>query len=455
MIAAIVAVIYCVSPAVLVGDSRMSLPTAVSIYRSGDLTLDEFAAVGSLRNEYDVLERDGRLVMAYPWPPALFLVPVAALADLIPGVDPGTVSISNPNRTWPYEVPIAALLMAGAAALFFRAARAAGSSSRAAVLATLALAFGTVWWSSVSRSLSQHAAAAPFIVLVLYLMTRSRHDERFIAWLGAAVAGAYVMRPTTALLVAIVSTWVLWKHPRRFVPYLARAALVAVPFVIVNLVVYASILPPYYRSTDSFSSAVEPLTALAGLLVSPSRGLLWYSPLVLVGIAGFVTRARRRDLDSVDAVFGLFVIGSFALAAAWPNWWGGSTFGPRLLAEIMPFFCWYLLPVIERVTRESNDRVAPTDPSPERFAAGRRRATLVLYALIGVSVLVNAQGALFRSTVCWNSVPVFVDIDSRRVWDWGDPQPLRPIRDLASGASVRQVVAGSCKDAGGQPINGG
>lgn len=439
-VAVVVGLVYCLSPAVMVGDSRMSLPTAVSIVRSADMTLDEFDTVQALRTEYDVVERDGRLYMGYPWPPTLFLVPVVALADLVPSVDPAAVSLSSPNRTWIYEVPVAAALMAVAVALFFAAARdAAGRASADVLVATGALAFGTVWWSSASRALSQHAAAAPFVALALYLLSRSRRDDGAVPWLGAAVAGAYVMRPSAAVLVAVVTGWVVVAHRRRLAAYLARAAIVAVPFVAVNLVAYGALLPPYY-SADKVGGTSEPLVAALGLFVSPSRGLLWYSPIVVLSLVGVAIRARRRQLDAVDAVIGLTVAGMFAVVAAWPNWWGGSSYGPRLLAETMPFACWYLVPAFEGLRERRR---------------GRARLLVAGYAVVGAAVLANAQGALMRASVCWNSVPSFVDSAPQRLWDWSDPQVLRAARDLSDGASLRQVVIGSCKDAGGMPVNGG
>jgi hypothetical protein len=103
----------------------------------------------------------------------------------------------------------------------------------------------------------------------------------------------------------------------------------------------------------------------------------------------------------------------------------------------MPFVCWYLLPVFERAWNAKKLVVASCT------------------TLIGLSVLVNSQGALMRSTLCWNSIPTFIDTDSQRLWDWADPQPLRAISDFVDGAGIRQIVIGSCKDAGGQTINGG
>ena len=45
-------------------------------------------------------------------------------------------------------------------------------------------------------------------------------------------------------------------------------------------------------------------------------------------------------------------------------------------------------------------------------------------ALLALSVLINARGATARATRAWNEIPVPVDKNSARVWDWHYPQIL-------------------------------
>ncbi len=435
-------VVYLCSPAANVGDSRMSLPTAVSVYRHGDFSLDEYPQVRELAGSYDIVEHDGELLMGYPWPPALFLVPAAALADAIPGVDPGSLSVSNPNRTWLFELPMGALLAAMAVVLWALAIReevdhAQMATRSAGALVVFTFAFSTVMWSSVSRGLSQHAAAAPFVALTLYLLVRSRRDPTVVPLLGLAVALAYVMRPTASVLVLVVTLWVLLCHRRYVVRYLAWACSVAVPWAMVNFAVYGSLIAPYYTADKLGSAADIPGHAL-GLLLSPSRGLVWFTPLAVLAPLGVWRRVRAGCWDSVDWVFVSVAVGVFAVVAAWPNWWGGSSFGPRLLTEAVPFICWYLLPAIAR---------PHVLPSSRRA----RSANVVVLAMVSAGVLVNSQGAIARATLCWNTDPTLVDTQPNRLWEWDDPQAVRGVRRLFGGDSIRDVVIGSCSESAANP----
>src|SRR6185436_3677536 len=70
--------------------------------------------------------------------------------------------------------------------------------------------------------------------------------------------------------------------------------------------------------------------AWAGLLISPNRGILVFSPVVLVALAGVVPGIRRGAREPFlwcAAAMGA----EYALYACYSVWWGGHTYGPRYL----------------------------------------------------------------------------------------------------------------------------
>jgi hypothetical protein len=94
-------------------------------------------------------------------------------------------------------------------------------------------------------------------------------------------------------------------------------------------------------------------------------------------------------------------------------WWGGHSFGPRLLADVLPALVLGLVPVWRTVWR----------PGPRRWLAG---------AAFAASVLVEAVGAFHYPSprhVEWNWTPKDVDWAHERLWDWRDPQLLRLLRN--------------------------
>jgi hypothetical protein len=86
---------------------------------------------------------------------------------------------------------------------------------------------------------------------------------------------------------------------------------------------------------DGFFVA-NPLPGLAGLLVSPGRGLLWMAPGLLLLPMGL--RAATR----VGATFWIWTLAAIACAVLVPTaflrgWHGAWTFGPRYVLPLLPF----------------------------------------------------------------------------------------------------------------------
>lgn len=97
------------------------------------------------------------------------------------------------------------------------------------------------------------------------------------------------------------------------------------------------------------------------------------------------------------------------VVAMWPIWWGGYAYGPRLLTDAIPWMA--LLAILGCAGRLQSNEIASFSRS-ELVAA---------FALIAVSIAINARGATSWPTARWHTV---VDVDSHpnRAWDWSYPQ---------------------------------
>jgi hypothetical protein len=120
-----------------------------------------------------------------------------------------------------------------------------------------------------------------------------------------------------------------------------------------NWVRFGSVFKTGYG--DEASEFTEPfLTGLTGLLVSPGKGLLWYSPPLLLALAGSWRFARRRP-DLALAIAGMFGT-TLALYSRYYIWDGGGVWGTRFLLPLIPLL---LLPageVIERLWQPDRHR---------------------------------------------------------------------------------------------------
>ena len=132
---------------------------------------------------------------------------------------------------------------------------------------------------------------------------------------------------------------------------------------------------------------------LAGLLFSPSRGLCVYSPFVLLSVYGAVCCWRQPRWAPLRP----FVAASIAITivyAKWSMWWGGWSFGPRLLIDIMPVACLLVLPALD---------------GPRNRNAWRAAVAVML----SVAMFNSALGAVAYDLIGWNAREGFAVIDDR------------------------------------------
>jgi hypothetical protein len=159
--------------------------------------------------------------------------------------------------------------------------------------------------------------------------------------------------------------------------------------------------PSLHRTTGTLVLRSD---GFAGLLVSPNRGLLVFSPTVaIVGLA--IGEAWRLGRRSPLMWCGLAVVAQFALYGAYVVWWGGHTYGPRYMLDVLPL----LVPL-----------------AATGLATIRQRAMVAVATVaLAWSLFVAATGAFFYPNDRWNTDPASVDHFHERVWDWSDMQILR------------------------------
>jgi len=435
LLGVVVAVVHSLSPTPQSGDSRLSVVTAWRFATHFDLRLEGYPAVQALAAQGDLVASGGHLVPFFPWPTMLLALPGTLVAALF-GVDPGALSIADPNLTWLVEVPTASVMVALTAVLLHRIVLTLPqpwATPRTALVTALVFAFGSMAWSVGSRALWQQTASMLFIAAAVVALQRLERRPRWGLLLGLWLTLAVVMRPTNAILFALIALWVLWRRRSAFLPAVGGAAIVAVPFAAFSFSQYGTVLPAYYLPTRMVSTGVYELAeSIAVNLVSPSRGLLFFAPVLVIAAIGVVLRLRGKTFTSVDLVFILAFACQFVVIARFGST-HGFTFGPRLMLDTLPLLMILAVPALSRLAH----------PRRETGAA----ATALVAAvglLVAAGFFVNATGALLRSAVCWNVSPVLLDAAPERVWDWGDVQFLRPYALLAEGTAPIDLVAPSC-----------
>lgn len=329
------------------GDTLPARYLPFSLLRAHDFNLDEFPLLygeGALRTfpvqegiPYFLSYRDGHYFSAYSPGPGVLALPVYVL-PVLAGV---------PADMWaPALEKLSATAITALSVVFLFWALREMVGRRWALGIAAIYAFGTSSWSASSQALWQHGPSQLFLTLLLVCLVRGMKDERFLAYAGFTMSAATVMRSTDLLIVLPVVVYLVWTHPR----LMPRLALFALPpivgLLLYNLVCLGSVAGGSGNITAptwALFTQVPMVRGLSGVLVSPSRGLFVYSPVLLFSVVGLLRVAFRGPTLFKPVAAGVVVM--ILVVGKWFIWWGGHSWGPRLLADAAPIFCFFLYPV--------------------------------------------------------------------------------------------------------------
>jgi hypothetical protein len=182
------------------------------------------------------------------------------------------------------------------------------------------------------------------------LFIRRTHSVAAGALMGVAVASEYPAAVAVAVVMVALVVTRAWQT-------LGRVIAGGVPFAII-LGIYqhfafgsAFRLSPLYDRLPEYRELgrsgmfglqlPSPMNAVR-LLLDPGRGLLVFSPVLILGIPALLA-ARRRMSRSAFATLIAIPASLFVLYSSYPNWHGGWAVGPRYIVACIPFLVYALL----------------------------------------------------------------------------------------------------------------
>jgi hypothetical protein len=251
------------------------------------------------------------------------------------------------------------------------------------------------------------------LTITLYLLLLAKNRPALIQYSSIPLGFAYISRPLNNISILVLTAYVLLKYRGYFLRYMCWSLVVAAPFILFNLSAYHAVLPPYYMPK---AATVNPhfFEAFFANIISPSRGLFVFSPILLFSIFGFLVRIKERQSEALDFCLVGIVIAHWIVISLYQFWWAGHSFGPRYFSDMIPYLMYFLIPVVGAMTR----------------AGGKRPVALrAVFALLLIfSFLVHFRGATSRAVHAWNDTPADISMEPERAWDWGDAQFLRGIQ---------------------------
>lgn len=226
----------------------------------------------------------------------------------------------------------------------FQGARRFGATAREAFIACVAVGLGTLYWHYARTGQEEHLVALGFGCWLYGVGRLHAREDWGFTWAALGCSIAMLTRWSAAPLVFCLALGALamvvrqWER-RRVADVAAAVAVGAVALGALfafNAYRFGSPLETGYGilfkhfNWPLFAPEHAPHNVLA-LLVSPKRGLLVYSPLLLLCVP-FLVRGERVAAPVHWAVVGAWVC-ALGVTACYFIWDGGAGYGPRFLVS--------------------------------------------------------------------------------------------------------------------------
>jgi hypothetical protein len=312
--------------------------TAWAMVRHGSLDLHNYRELERFVGPTIFAQPDGRWVSFRPPGVALAVVPFVAPLAAFREEPVGITAMHHLGKL------AAAAHVAGAAVLFFLMCRRLVPA--AAWPATILFALGTSLYSVASQASWQHGPTTFWLTLALYLLTDFTKElgvKRGL-FVGLALGMAVLTRPPAAFFLAATGGAFLCQRRWRGALGLALgAAPLLAAYCAFNFHYFGDPFRGGY-ARDNWEMPTPLWLGAGGLLVAPSRGVLVYSPALLLLPWGLRRLFAKDEWSRADnRLMLLSWLGASAatllLFAKWYDWRGGWCYGPRFLCETMPVCC--------------------------------------------------------------------------------------------------------------------
>lgn len=366
----------------------------------------------------------GHYVSFYGPGSAVAALPVYAIATAMRG------SLSESHSTlWYVAKWTAALYTAGSVLLVFVTA-CSFLTKRQALILGIVYGAGTCIWSTSSQALWQHAPNEFFIALGFYFLHRVGETPRFGAYCGFALACAVFCRPTSAVVVLAVGLHLLLSNRRACWRFAAAGMPIALllgaynwsylgsPFTF-GQSLQGDFAQGFTGSADLWQTPL--FTGLTGVLFSPSRGLFVYSPVLVFSVWG-AWRCVRDPQYAFLRPAAIATAVTVVLISKYYAWWGGWSYGYRLLVDTAPLLSLLLIPVFADTLNK---------------AALRHVAALAL----AWSIYVQVIGAFAYNVYGWNALgerDIDLPIHRERLWSVADSQIVYYSRNFKQARANKQ-----------------
>jgi hypothetical protein len=392
--------IYTNSPVSNQNDSLWNSFTTYSLIKEQNFDLNEFEYLFTKTFYANLYTVGDRYYNYYPYGISILSIPFVYSYDLFFKLKGKNVLEELEKHAIKIDKFVSTCFILITSVLMFQIGKILELDLKRIYLSLFIFLFATVNFSVLSRGLWQHTALSLLYTLVIYLYLKNQ-----FVLLSIPLYFSYLVRPTSLVFILFLSIICIFKLKKKSYLFILLSTFVIILFISINQINFKNWNHPYY-DFNKVSDSNTFLEALAGNLISPSRGILVYSSFFVFSIWGILFKKKKLGLNFFDYNLLLGIILHFYFISKNSNWWGGHCFGYRLSSDILPFLFFYLLYYIKFLDMETIN-------------------SKIFLVLVLLSVMIHTRGAYHWETYFWNLKPNNIDENPSRNWNYKDFPFLR------------------------------
>jgi hypothetical protein len=307
---------------------------AISLLRQGNLDLDEYADhYLKVDREIGLMQTRGHWVPRWPPGTALFCIPFYAL--------PVALGLEVPSVAEDVLAKLTASTLTAASALLVFLCLRRFASRRGATWMTLAYALGTAAFHISAQDTWAHGPTQFCLAAVLTIVLGEPRRRALHLLAGLLIGLMVVARPPSVALAVPLLVWTAYHHGSRVWTWYAMGGLLPALFLVGYNVHYFGTpgFGGYQEIVGGGWNLVGMPGAFLGLLMSPNRGMLIFSPFLLFCLygagVGLQQKEHRYRMLALALVIG--VLGHLLLTASWRAWHAIFSYGSRYSTDALPF----------------------------------------------------------------------------------------------------------------------
>ena len=418
------------------------------IFRGGDMYRTDTKNGANGIPHFFVESTNGHLSSTYPIGNAILTFPIYFLffvgikvAEFYQSFALGNpvdlLRLADPNFEGPLQnyQKLAAVGVASFSVVIFYLANRLKFNGAIALLSTFVFAFATSTWMTGSQGLWQHGSSNLAVLCIIFCLLKANRaqgkNRKILLVLTGVFCGLLPGIRSTSLLysvAAIAYAFFIYRQEALYLLLGLPSALISASWNIYYFGFSLSklVVGGYSRFSEqdvSFTNSYYKLTVeqflagFSGLLISPSRGILVFTPVsVLVAPGAWqIWKWRAGKDEKLFLCLTVAALGIFLQYCFFKVWTGGSCYGPRYLTDILPIVCFLISYCLAGWI--------------EKWPQGKPKLSVVkltiLTLLIAVSTFTQAVGA-FGSTN-WDGVP---QPTPERIWQLHDSQIERHAKHI-------------------------